>query len=321
MGSFANSLHVKSDDAAAVADAIRSLLLAEGYEATEEELPRNERFGYCGPLRALSVSQAHQGWVSVLDSEMMGSVPLAAALSGRLKTDALYVLVNDSDSWHYQLFRNGQLLDEFASSGDEDGEGEDFEDAAELVEQMRVNTADFQRVLMERALEWQKEVEKRLPPHLRELQEKWKKTGRIPPEEMQQYQQWVRTEMTPLMGDLRSMLGDLSTATRSTRSQRAQPGADDKLLAQVEHLRPLLQTGVTDEQVVGVLGKQEVFAENTLEEFLPLVGIASFYAYLSYAYLGEHTPQELASNSIRLVEHLKFKKSAVPGNGRFRVVG
>jgi hypothetical protein len=68
MGSFANSLHVKSEDGAAVADAIRTLLLVQGYEATSEELPREVRQELSNSLRGLHVAQARHGWVSVLDS-------------------------------------------------------------------------------------------------------------------------------------------------------------------------------------------------------------------------------------------------------------
>jgi hypothetical protein len=53
---------------------------------------------------------------------------------------------------------------------------------------------------------------------------------------------------------------------------------------------------------------------------LPLLGIAPFYAGLSYRYLGECTSRDLDRETIRLVEHLKFKKSNGPGQGRLRIV-
>jgi hypothetical protein len=316
MGSFANSLHVQSEDHTAVADAIRAVLRAEGYEAIDETLPRDLHLGV-SDHRAMHVSQSRQGWVSVLDSEIM-SVGLAVALSQRLKTHALYVLVNDSDSWHYQLLRNGQTIDEFASrdeDGDEDFDEDEPEDVGDLAG--RVHAGDAQRLIMERAVQWQQELEKRLTPEMRQLQEKWKNTGRVTAEEMQQYQEWMRKEMTPVMGDLRSLLGEVAGAARSTRPQSA---PKDKLQAHLEHLQPLLQPGIRDEHVLGVLGKSDLFAEETLGEFLPLVGIASFYAYLSYTYLNEHTAPCLAEHSIQMAEHLKFKRSTPAGKSRLRVV-
>jgi hypothetical protein len=317
MGSFANSMHVQSNDCTAVADAIRAVLLAEGYEATNEELPQGAVPGLPTPHRALHVSQARQGWVSVLDSEMI-SPALASALSGRLNTHVLQFLVNDSDAWYYQLYREGQKIDEFASDGsDEDGDEDedDFEDATDVAG--RVHAGDAQRIIMEKAVQWQKELEKRITPEMRQLQEKWKKTGRVSAEEMQQYQEWMRKEVTPVMGDLRSLLGEFAGAARASGPQ---PPGNDKLQAHLEHLKPLLPSDVPSERVLGVLGKHDLFAEETLGEFLSLVGIASYYAYLSYPYLREQTTEELARHSIQLIEHLKFKKSNAAGKGRLRVV-
>ena len=50
-----------------------------------------------------------------------------------------------------------------------------------------------------------------------------------------------------------------------------------------------------------------MFAEETLAEFLPLVGIAPVYAHLSYRYLEEFSESELASQSVQMAEHLRFK--------------
>jgi hypothetical protein len=62
-----------------------------------------------------------------------------------------------------------------------------------------------------------------------------------------------------------------------------------------------------EEGVEEVLGAHATFAEETLADFLPLVGIPGYYAYLSYGYLDESTPAELARQSIRFVHHLKFR--------------
>ncbi len=200
MGSFANSVHVRSNNAASVADAIRELLRTEGYEATDEGPARSDKPGLPSQRRALHVSEARDSWVSVLDSDLMGcSLSLAEALSGRLGTHALQVMVNDSDSWHYQLYHAGQALDEFDSAGGEDGEDEeDHEALAGLTGAFAgANAAEVQRVLLDRARQMQQQLQQRMPPELREAQWKWMQTGQITPEQMQEFNQWMRGNAEP----------------------------------------------------------------------------------------------------------------------------
>ena len=123
MGSFANSLHVKCDDAERVKTTIETLLAESGWKATDE-LPDepNARFGIGSTRRALHVSAPLAGWVGILDSDLMGAGQLTADLARRLDTYALFVMVNDSDSWCYTLHRGPRQLDEFES---EIGGGDD----------------------------------------------------------------------------------------------------------------------------------------------------------------------------------------------------
>lgn len=321
MGSFANSLHVKSDDAATVADALRHILLAEGYQVTDEDLGREARQGFPSALRAVHLSEARNGWVSLLDSAGLESFDLAAALSDRLQTHAIQFFVNDSDSWHYQLFHAGRKLDEFNSRPDD----EDFEEDGDEEEPSGFggmlaggNAADLQRVLQERALQFQQQLMQRMPPEFRQMQQNWLTTGQINPEEMQKYQTWMRSEMPNMMSQLRELMGN---APGRSSTPTAPPVDSDRLQGHLEHLKPLLKAGVKESRVLGVLGDQATFAENTLDKFMPLIGIASQYAYLSYPYLEETTSADLARDSIRLIEHLKFKKASGQGAGqRFRVV-
>jgi hypothetical protein len=44
-----------------------------------------------------------------------------------------------------------------------------------------------------------------------------------------------------------------------------------------------------------------------LAECVPLLGIADFYANLSYRYLNESTTGELAAHNIQFVHHLRFE--------------
>src|SRR5262249_12448187 len=101
----------RHSDAAAVAEAVRAILP----EREESARGRRRRRGVC-------VFQPVGGWVGVLDTG--DADELARGLSARLGTEALFVLVNDSDSWAYLLYRGGRLLDEFDSSGDTLDDGE-----------------------------------------------------------------------------------------------------------------------------------------------------------------------------------------------------
>ncbi len=313
MGSFATSLHVKANDAAAVADALRHLLIAEGYEATEEEPERGFPMAAPSPLRAVHVSAAHEGWVSLLDSEGLGGQTLPAALSGRLQTHAIWFFVNDSDSWHYQLFNAGKQIYEFDSVPDDEDFDEDDDGSTGLANLgATINAADAQRIIQERAMQLQQQLLQSMPPHLRDIQQKWRTTGRFDPQEMQEYNAWMQSQMPTLMAQARELMGARSKGSPSPDVSSADRA---RLQAHLEHLRPLLKSDVKDSRVFEILSEHATFAEETLGKFLPLLGIPSHYAHLSYPYLTEYTREDLARKSIRLAEHLKFKKTSGRGTG------
>jgi hypothetical protein len=305
MGSFANSLHIQCEDAAAVAEIIRNALSAEGYELTDEELDEEARWGFSATLRVIHLSAARDGWVSLLDTDMMHSLGLAAMLSEQLEAHALQVMVNDSDSWHYQLYYAGQPIDEFNSSGGEEfGQDGGIPDLEGIFGE---GLAELQRSVQERAEELGQRLRQLLPADLQEIQDRWK-AGRATQEEIQKYTQWISTEMPRLMGGFKGLLGELAPIL----SLPGRPPANEgELQPHVVHLRPLVKAGVSEARVREVLGRQAVFAEQTLADFLPLIGIASRYAYLSYRYLDECSAKDLAADSIRLEHHLKFKKLTV----------
>jgi hypothetical protein len=320
MGSFANSLHVRSSDAAAVAEAIRTALLAEGYEPTDEEPDEEAMWGGPSALRAVHVSAARDGWVSVLDSDLMSSMTLTAELSGRLETHTLHFLVNDSDSWLYQFYHDGRKVDAFDSSGDEDefseDEDEDGDEAPGMIQ--ADDAARLQQDFIASFQQFQAKMQEMLPPDLREIQERWK-TGRATPEEIQKYTTWAQTEMPKLRGGLQELLGGFASVV-AARKQQPKLEDEGKFQAHVDHLHPLLKDGIGDDQVCRVLGTKAVFAEETLGDFLLLLGIARYYAYLSYRYLEECTEQDLANNSIQLSEHLRFKRTGGAKRPGLRIV-
>jgi len=143
------------------------------------------------------------------------------------------------------------------------------------------------------------------------------KSGQGTAADMRQYQTWAMSEMPKHMAEMKQALAGalnplkaISAATtrkkKQRRSTKAERAAERERL---DRLRPLLVDGVTDEMVQTVLDKRSTFAEDVLAEFLPLVGIADYYANLGYQYLDETRPAELAAQNIRFVESLGFERS------------
>lgn len=75
----------------------------------------------------------------------------------------------------------------------------------------------------------------------------------------------------------------------------------------VKKLRPILRPDVKDKHVLKILRKHVMFAEETLGEFLPLVGIPPIFANLSYEYLVGFPEAELRAANVRMAAHLTFK--------------
>ena len=89
MGSFATSVHVKSENADAVVAAIRELLIEDGWRPTERAIEPQDVWGDAAGVRGVHVSAARDGWVSLLDSDLAASQALVAELAGRLTAPAL----------------------------------------------------------------------------------------------------------------------------------------------------------------------------------------------------------------------------------------
>ncbi len=263
MGSFANSLHVKCEDAAAVTEIVRNSLFAEGYEPTDEELDEEARWGFSPTLRAIHLSAARDGWVSLLDNDMTHSVILAETLSRQLETHALQVWVNDSDFWHYQLYFAGSPIDEFGSPGSEaSDEGEDISDMEGL---FGGGLADVQRAIQDRAEELGQRLRQMLPADLRDIQDRWK-AGQATQEEIQRYTQWINTEMPRLMGGFQDLLGQLVPSfsppgqwNPNAPLPSRQSAIEGELQSHVVHLKPLLQAGVSEERAARGFGHAGCF--------------------------------------------------------------
>jgi hypothetical protein len=292
MGSFANSVHVKCDDVDKLVASIDRALREAGYEPTDEEPNEETKWVMPSAVRAIHVTASRNGWVAVLDSDLSNSDSLASDLSRHLETHTIQFLVHDSDSWHYQLFFNGSQLDQFHSSGS-------HPDDCDLDETSCGDFAAMKDDLEQRVREFQERMESNMPPDLRDIRLRTQ-TGAVTHEEMQRYGEWAQTQAQQLMGEIKGMVAGAEPSV-------ARPSAPESSLdSHIEKLRPVRLPHATDSRVREVLGKQVLFAEETLAEFMEIIGVNPFFATLSYWYLSECTERDLQLEDVRLVAHLKF---------------
>ena len=313
MGSFANSLHVKCGSDEQVAEAISAILADQGWRPTTEPLPDDARLRMSSPIRGLHVSAPAGNWVSVLDSDLGSVHSLASALAARLATHAIFFLVNDSDAWSYLLADPSGEVSEFDSMPEDE---DDFDEEAVGDVHQATNAALRLQALMRdpaqmrRMQQFTAEMLASAPPEIRELDAKMKR-GQLNAAEMQRYHAWSREQFPKFLAQLDPSLASALGAVRSATKQKPRRKKSKTRRAaqqpRLDELRPLLAPDVSDDQLESALDRQAVFAEDPLADFLPLLGINEHYAYLSYHYLEETTPRELASQGIRFLHNLRFE--------------
>ncbi len=315
MGSFANSLHVESDDAASVARALTELFVEAGWQPTEKKLDLSDTWGGEGSLRGVQISAPRDGWVSILDTDLAAAHAIVQRLAKRLATHAIFFFVDDSDSWSYLAADPKGRINDFESgdgADDEDGDGGEFAGATAAIAQLQDVMRDGS--IVQKFQDMQAQMFASAPPEVREAHDRIK-SGRPEPGDMQRYQAWLMQELPKHQMQFRSMISGLfhlpgvSKKARSKKKSRPKQSKKRQAAQQkwLDALRPLFAEGVTDEQVQEVLDKRDIFAENLLAEFLPLLGIAEFYANLSYRYLQGVEESELAAHNIRFVNDLRFE--------------
>lgn len=333
MGSWANSYHVRSNDPSAVLDAIRTILVESGHRLQGDEPARPVSVGrrrrgrphiLRNPFptsddfdeddveedrddqRNLCVYRAVNGWVGVLDSEPFSD--LTMQLSARLKTDTLSVMVNDSDSWLYSLIRRGQPFDEFDSSG-EDPNGEGDEMSPELQAALeRGNQREIEEL-----------IEREMMAHAPSSPIYFPFGGIAPPVEMTFLAQrlregrgtfrdrlrygwlWIRYRITKMLAVFGRQPMDFGYD-----SPRATPLDNDTLEQHIERIREIFPSANVKE-LRKLLPLNRFPSENLLADFLEIVGLPRYYAYLNYRYLEEHTDEELAEEGIVRVAVLRFQ--------------
>jgi hypothetical protein len=300
MGSWARSLHIEHADSAAVVNAVRMILVGEGQRevAVERSIlasqssgssPRDkDRDDDCDdapPIddaRRLCVFQPRNGWVGILDDGEMHD--LASLLSARLHAKVLVVLVNDSDAWLYQLYRDGLSVDAYDSSGG--GGADDDEMPPELLDAMKRGD--------------EREIERLFRLQVDGVP--------IPPRGVWEH---IRRFCAQLTAWLRRTLGkeDDESFEFGFDLPRAAPLDGESLALHLGHLRDFFPAA--DARGLRELLPLNRFpAEALLLEFLLDLGLPEFYAHLSYDYLAEHTLEELARHEIVPVAELRFERRA-----------
>lgn len=335
MGSWANSLHVRADSAAAVADAVRAVLLESGHrvhagqaapaaagrilpfrpggpvladDQDEEDWDGGHLPDSSGTVRSVRVFEPCQGWVGVLDSESFS--PLAQQLSARLGTDTVSVLVNDSDAWYYELHRRGRSADEFDSSGEGDGEGDgdDGEMSAELQEAIARGDEAVVEQLMERTLLARAPSSPIYFPF----------GGMAPPIELSILGQRIAEGRASFRDRLRHawlwlrfrfqvVAGWLGWRPMEVGFEmpRVTPLDRDSLDRHVARLKEVF-LDADARALKRLLPLNRFPAEELLADFFGIVGLPRLYAYLSYSYLEEHSEDELAEEGIVSAFDLHF---------------
>jgi hypothetical protein len=317
MGSFANNLHLKLNDAERVAVGLRELLAEAGWRPTQKPVDDRAIGSDRDTVRGVQISAPRDGWVSILDTDLMEAHAMVSRLAKKLRTHVIFFFVDDSDSWSYLVADPKGKVTEFNSdehSDDEDDEGGTLVEPSAALAQLQALTRDGS--MMQKFQEMQAQMLAAAPPEIREARTRMER-GQATPEDMQRYQAWAMAELPKHQMQFRSMISGLFNLPRiapQTRSkkQRGRKHTKAERAAQkkrLDSLRPLFVEGVSDEQVQEVLDKQDLFAEDVLGEFLPLLGIADFYANLSYRYLSGLKSSELAEHNIRFVHDLRFEPS------------
>lgn len=302
MGSFANSLHVKCDKISDVLASIESVLRDSGYDTTDEQPGGGGMWDAPSLIRGLYVSRVHNGWVAVLDSEFFISEPLAHALSHHLKTYVIQFMVHDSDVWYYRLFHKGERVDEFESSGGYEASGSLEKTPGSPYSEAESRNQAYRQRVSEIA---QQNIEDAMPDEIRSIRQRMGQGIEVSASESARLREWVLARMQQIKAELNNLKPE------RTPSSGEVPAWDTDLHPHLEKLRPILLQGTPDDQVLETLGKQEIFAEKTLGEFMGLIGIQQLFANLSYPYLRDCSEEELLAEDIKMIAHLKFKTDTV----------
>lgn len=304
MGSWANSLHIRCDDDTAAQSAIDRIMRHTGFEKSSEAPKPGEGFAINNAgTRGVILSRSCGGWVGVLDSDQIGEMSLGLALSRELRTYAIQFFVHDSDAWYYQLFHDGKCVDEYESSDIySDGVAEDDWTVVSVDDDASQIAGATQEDLQRRLADAQRRFMDDKPAEIAAIQEKVT-AGTATESEVVTFQAWLQDMSREMMKEINAMIGEITGQGVEPSEQRM-----DKCLTHVSHLRPIIADGVADQAMAAALAQEGAFAEHLLAEFLPLIGIASLFANLSYDYAANFTAAQLAAGKVALQPVLAYRR-------------
>lgn len=251
--------------------------------------------------RAVVIFEPRAGWVGVMDSSLEGNIELASELSARLKTDTILVMVNDSDSWNYWMHRKGAEFDEFDSAnGDMDDDG--AEPTGEWLAAIENEDEDkLHELLMAGAPQNIKfpSPDIGIPFQVAMLGAKIA-SGQATFWERLKYR-WLTLKFL-----FKLVTGGFSEEKMDFGYDIPHTEMDDEDLN--KHIQRIKEffPDASEEELRKLLPKCRFPSEDLLRKYLAIVGLPWFYAYLSYAYLSEHSEQELASHGIVQATELRF---------------
>ncbi|MEM9251352.1 MAG: hypothetical protein AAGB29_03285 [Planctomycetota bacterium] len=285
MGSFIDQTLVREDNAERVANAIEAITRRDGSPASRIETGAADQAG-----TGFAITTSRDGWLTVFNADMFAEPPIAQQLSAELSCDAFQFIVNDSDSWHYLLFRNGDMIDRYDSISEEAYMGMDESvEASEAIEQVQASAAAM-NAAMEDANQRLKSL---MPPELHEIYDRVV-AGTASPEDKQAHLRWVQENPTAMMEVMSSAFSPANTASP--------PGHRDVS----EHLAALatVNDAVAESSWQSVLASQSAFAEQNLARLLGLLGQPEVLANLSFQYLDELPANELADQGVEVAARL-----------------
>lgn len=278
MGSFANGIHVRTTDAAAVASAVDQFMRECGYEPCEQAPDPDPFTSLTSPLRALQVSDEQVGWVGVLDSDLINTSSLAHRLSAVLQTHVIQFMVHDSDAWIYVLYDSGRAVDHFDSSGGavfaEEAAGFDESELSELGAMLDMTPGGIEQ-FDERVSELQDAMEASMPDEISAVQHKLQNGLQPSQEEAQKFAQWWQEQTQGMIGELTDMLqnaghGDSVDEDQAEESEGEEANAAVDAVPNSENVRRDASDDDDDPAIIpmqGFVNDDASFSEDDEESF------------------------------------------------------
>lgn len=249
--------------------------------------------------RSIVIYKPVNGWVTILDSAGLES-DLAQELSKRLRTDAMMVYVNDSDSWGFELRRNGQSIDRFDSSGDLDEEGlspewqraMENEDEEELERLLYKNAPQGPIVFHDGRMA--------PPPEMGRLKARMAEGRATLGDRLRYFWLWIKFQCRRFWGWLFP-----SSLQFGFDVPQGKPLDAETLQEHLRTLGDVFPNG--DARALKVVLPQSRFpAEGLLKDFLEAVKLPGIYAHLSYDYRDDFGADELESEGVIEAAELRF---------------